>query len=207
MPDPFSWSLAAPYLTMAFVLAYLIGSIPFGLVLVKLTGGGDIRNIGSGNIGATNVLRTGNKTLAAATLVFDLLKGTLAVLIGLRWGMDTALMAGYGVILGHCFPIWLKFKGGKGVATWFGVVLGFGWKLFLIAAILWLALAAIFRWSSLAALMTTLVLPAVTWWLTRDPQISVFLAVVTVLIWWKHRANIERLLKGEEPKIGRSNKG
>lgn len=206
MPSQMSWDLSAPYLLAAFVIAYLIGSIPFGLILVKLTGGGDIRKIGSGNIGATNVLRTGNKGLAAATLILDLLKGTVAVLIGLRWGMDTALMAGYGVILGHMFPVWLKFKGGKGMATALGVVLGFGWQLCLIACVTWLVSAALFRISSLAALITTLALPAAAWYLTRDPQLTVFLIVIAALIWWKHRSNIARLLKGQEPKIGKSSK-
>jgi glycerol-3-phosphate acyltransferase PlsY len=202
MPDPFSWSLAAPYMAAAFALAYLIGSIPFGLVLVKLTGGGDIRSIGSGNIGATNVLRTGSKKLAAATLLLDLLKGTAAVVIGLKWGMDTGLMAGYGVILGHLYPVWLKFKGGKGVATALGVVLGFSWLLCIIACATWLLSAILFRISSSAALIATGVLPAVAWFLTHDPQLTTFLVVIGALIWWKHRGNIARLLKGEEPRIG-----
>jgi acyl phosphate:glycerol-3-phosphate acyltransferase len=206
MPSQMSWDLSAPYLIAAFVLAYIIGSIPFGLILVKLSGGGDIRSIGSGNIGATNVLRTGNKGLAAGTLLFDLLKGTVAVLIGLRWGMDTGLMAGYGAILGHIFPVWLKFKGGKGVATVLGVVLGFNWLLCIIACLTWLVIAAVFRISSLAALISTTVLPAAAWFLTRDPQLAVFFARIAVLMWWTHRANIGRLLKGEEPKIGKSSK-
>ena len=201
MPDPFSWALAAPYLAIAFIFAYLLGSIPFGLVLVKISGGGDIRNIGSGNIGATNVLRTGSKKLAILTLAFDLLKGTFAVLVGIQWGMDTALTAGYGAILGHMFPIWLAFRGGKGVATALGVILGFSWILALVTALIWLATAFTFRISSLSALIATAAAPVAAWFITYDMQIVTFSAIIAVLIWWKHSSNIARLLKDEEPRI------
>ncbi len=152
MPDPISWELAWPYYLAALAFGYLLGSIPFGLILTKLGGHGDIRNIGSGNIGTTNVLRTGNKKLAAATLLGDALKGTVAVLIVRHlYGIEMAMIAGFGAFLGHLFPVWLKFKGGKGVATYLGILLGLYWPMFIIAALIWVGMAFVFRYSSLSA--------------------------------------------------------
>ena len=203
MPDPISWEFAWPYLVAALFGGYLPGSVPFGLVLTKLAGLGDLRGIGSGNIGATNVLRSGRKDLAAATLVLDGGKGAAAVLIGWIWGPDTALMAGLGAMLGHLFPVWLRFKGGKGIATAFGVLLAIAWPVGLACGLIWLSLAFAFRISSLAAVLTTLAAPPLAWFLTADLQIVQFMAILAVLVLYKHASNIRRLLKGEEPKIGR----
>ncbi|MCP5001096.1 MAG: glycerol-3-phosphate 1-O-acyltransferase PlsY, partial [Hyphomicrobiales bacterium] len=170
MPDPIVWSIAWPYLFAAWLFGYLLGSTPFGLILTKMAGLGDVRDIGSGNIGATNVLRTGNKKLAALTLLADLLKGTVAVVIAANWGPDQAVMAGFGASLGHLFPLWLRFRGGKGVATYIGVLLGLSimagnyWPI-AVFAVTWLAMAAIFRISSLAALVAMFVTPIFIWWL------------------------------------------
>ncbi len=190
---------------LALVLGYLLGSIPFGLVLTKAAGLGDVRKIGSGNIGATNVLRTGNKKLAAATLLLDGLKGTLAVVLAkIMWGTDIAMAAGLGAFLGHLFPVWLRFKGGKGVATFAGISLGFSWHVLAPFAIVWLLTAFLSRYSSLAALLGSL---AATFGLLYLGETNLFylFAILTVLIFFKHRENIARLLKGEESKIG--NKG
>ena len=189
-------------LVAAFVLGYLLGSIPFGLVLTQLAGGGDIRAIGSGNIGATNVLRTGRKDLAAATLVGDMLKGTAAVIIaGLAAGPQAAMAAGLGAFLGHLFPVWLKFKGGKGVATYIGVLLGLFWPAALAFCVLWLVVAALSRYSSLAALVASALTPILLYWYGHVPLAVLFL-VLSALLWWKHRPNIERLMNGSEGRIG-----
>lgn len=208
MPDPLSWSAAAPYLATAFVLAYLLGSIPFGLVLVRLAGLGDLRKIGSGNIGTTNVLRTGRKDLAAATLVLDSGKGAAAVLIAGHWaGPDAALVAALGAMLGHLFPVWLAFRGGKGVATTLGTLLALGWPMGAAACATWLAVAALFRISSLAGLLSTASGPLWAWLFLGDWQLVQMAAVLALLVWIKHHANIRRLLRGEEPRIGKSRKG
>jgi acyl phosphate:glycerol-3-phosphate acyltransferase len=203
---------------LALALGYVLGSIPFGLVLTRAAGLGDVRNIGSGNIGATNVLRTGNKGLAAATLLLDGLKGTVAVLIAQRLlggsiAADVGVLAGLGAFLGHLFPVWLGFKGGKGVATFIGVVFALAWPLGLLCCLVWLIVAALTRLSSLAALSaiaatvvaafaggvgvgadrTTLVQPVF---------VASVLALMAILLYWKHRENIARLIAGTESRIG-----
>jgi glycerol-3-phosphate acyltransferase PlsY len=184
----------------ALLLGYLLGSIPFGLLLTKAAGLGDIRSIGSGNIGATNVLRTGRKGLAAATLLLDGLKGTAAVLIAWQFGLYAALAAALGAYLGHCFPVWLKFKGGKGVATYLGVLLGLHWPTMVIAALVWLAVAAAKRYSSLAALTASVAAPVALVFFARY-ETAVLAAVLTAIVWIRHRENIRRLIAGEESKI------
>lgn len=186
---------------LAACIGYLCGSIPFGLVLARAFGFGDIRKIGSGNIGATNALRTGNKPLAALTLAGDILKGTIPVLIGWRWGVEVACIAGLFAFLGHLFPVWLGFKGGKGVATYIGVLLGLAPLGVAIFAAIWLAMALLFRYSSLAALTATLVVPIALWLLGYD-TIAGLAALLTVLVYLKHHANIRRLATGTETKIG-----
>ncbi len=189
-------------LVPALVLGYLLGSIPFGLILTRLAGGGDIRAIGSGNIGATNVLRTGRKGLAAATLIGDMLKGTAAVIIaGYVAGPQAAMAAGLGAFLGHLFPAWLKFKGGKGVATYIGVLLGLFWPGAVAFCVIWLATAFTSRYSSLSALVASALTPVSLWWFGHLPLAALFL-VLTLLLWWKHRPNIERLMAGTESRIG-----
>jgi glycerol-3-phosphate acyltransferase PlsY len=200
MPDPISWSYSAPFYLAALAGGYLLGSIPFGLILTRLAGLGDIRAIGSGNIGATNVLRTGRKGLAAATLLLDGLKGAAAVLIGGYWGPDTAILAGGGAFLGHLFPAWLKFKGGKGVATALGILLAISWPLSLIAIGIWLLMAFLFRYSSLAALTAAAAVPPAAW-LIENLQVAEFCLFLTVLVWLRHADNIRRLLQGKESKI------
>lgn len=182
---------------------YLLGSVPFGLVITKLAGLGDIRQIGSGNIGATNVLRTGRKDLAALTLILDSGKGAAAV--GIAWwlaGQDAAMAAGVTSVLGHCFPVWLGFKGGKGVATVLGVMLAADWMLGAGACLTWLVMAGIFRISSLSALIATAAAPVYGWLLGKPDIVIIAFAALAVLVWVRHHANIRRLLKGEEPKIG-----
>lgn len=191
-----------PWLLIGFGIGYLFGSIPFGLVLTRAAGLGDIRNIGSGNIGATNVLRTGHKGLAAGTLVLDALKGTAAVLLVDHWyGQAPAILAGLGAFLGHLYPVWLKFKGGKGVATYIGVLFGLFWKAGAVFCAIWLAMAVAMRYSSLAAMVAAVATPAVLLVLGR-PELAGLAALMTLLLLWTHRANIRRLIKGEEPKIG-----
>ena len=186
---------------LAVVLGYLAGSIPFGLLFTRWAGLGDVRSIGSGNIGATNVLRTGNKTLAALTLIADAAKGTIPILIMKELGGETAgLIAGLAAFAGHLFPLWLGFKGGKGVATNIGILFGLYWPLGLIFLAVWLAMAFVFRFSSLSALTASALSPL--WaWLLGKPTLIVPLGLLAVLIWVMHRANIARLLKGEEAKI------
>jgi glycerol-3-phosphate acyltransferase PlsY len=195
------WQYTWPYYAAAAV-GYLLGSIPFGLILTRAAGLGDIRRIGSGNIGATNVLRTGNKGLAAATLLLDGGKGAAAVLLAALWGPDMAIMAGGGAMIGHMFPVWLRFRGGKGVATGLGIILALAWPVGLIAAAVWLAAAFLFRYSSLAALLGSAAAPIAAWFLA-DRQKAGFMLILAVLVWIRHHANIRRLLAGTEPRIGR----
>jgi acyl phosphate:glycerol-3-phosphate acyltransferase len=186
----------------AFVFGYLCGSIPFGVLLTRLAGGPDLRSIGSGNIGATNVLRTGRKGLAAATLLGDMLKGTLAVLLTRYVLGDTvAIAAAVGAFLGHVFPVWLGFRGGKGVATYIGVLLGMAWPGAVVFGAVWLLVAALTRYSSLAALTASLAAPAYLWWRGDVADAQVFL-LLSALLWIMHRANIERLMNGSEGRIG-----
>ncbi|MCR9134854.1 MAG: glycerol-3-phosphate 1-O-acyltransferase PlsY [Alphaproteobacteria bacterium] len=193
--------MSLPYFSAALIFGYLLGSIPFGLLLTRMAGLGDVRNIGSGNIGATNVLRTGNKGLAAGTLLLDALKGTAAVVLAARFGPDMAVIAGFGAFIGHLYPVWLKFRGGKGVATYLGVLLGLLPLGFLIFAVIWLLVAFISRYSSLAALIAAIVVP-VALYLLGYIQVAEILTVMSAITIWKHRANIGRLLSGEESRIG-----
>jgi len=188
-------------LLLAFAFGYLLGSIPFGVLLTRATGGPDLRTIGSGNIGATNVLRTGRKGLAAATLLCDMLKGTVAVLAAMRYGPDAALAAGLGAFFGHLFPVWLRFKGGKGVATYIGLLIGLYWPAAVIFCAIWLAVAAASRYSSLAALIASALTPF-SLWLLSQPEVAALFVLLTVLLWVMHGANIARLLNGSEGKIG-----
>ncbi len=189
-------------LTLALALGYALGSIPFGLLLTRLAGLGDIRRIGSGNIGATNVLRTGHKGLAAATLLLDALKGTAGVLIAGALGGPTAAMAGgLGAFLGHVFPVWLGFRGGKGVATYIGILLGLHWPAALAFCAIWLAVAAVSRYSSLSALTASVAAPLLLWGLGQG-QMAVLVAGLSALLAIKHHANIQRLIAGTESKIG-----
>jgi glycerol-3-phosphate acyltransferase PlsY len=192
-----SWSSAA-----ALAFGYLLGSIPFGLILTRIAGTQDIRSIGSGNIGATNVLRTGRKGLAAATLLCDMLKGTLAVLIVRHFhGRELALVAAAGAFFGHLFPVWLKFNGGKGVATYIGVLFGLAWPAGIAMCLIWLATAAITRYSSLAALVASFLTPGILLAL-GDRSGAVLFAVLSAMLWIMHRANIARLIAGTEGRIG-----
>jgi len=196
---PFSdigWDLGA----LAF--GYIVGSIPFGIVFTRLVGLGDLRTVGSGNIGATNVLRTGNRAVAAATLAGDVLKGTLAVsLAELALGRDFALIAGLGAVLGHLFPVWLSFKGGKGVATYLGVLIGLAWPVAMVFAAVWLLTAAISRYSSLSGLVASVSVPVALYALAY-PAEGLLFVVLTVIVWARHASNIRRLASHTEPKIG-----
>ena len=200
MPDPISWAYAWPYFAIAFAGGYLLGSIPIGVALTRLAGLGDIREIGSGNIGATNVLRTGHKGLAALTLVLDGGKGAAAVLIGWSFGPDMAVTAATGAVIGHLFPVWLRFRGGKGVATTLGVLIAIAWPVGVLSCLTWLAVAAAFRISSLSAIVSLALSPVYAWWLADAQRVELagLLAVIVIL---RHHANIRRLIKGEEPKI------
>jgi glycerol-3-phosphate acyltransferase PlsY len=190
------------WLPVAFILGYLLGSIPFGLILTKLAGTQDLRAIGSGNIGATNVLRTGRKGLAAATLLLDMLKGTAAVVIsGYYGGPNAAMLAALGAFLGHLFPVWLKFRGGKGVAVYIGVLTGLFWPAALVFCVLWLATAFTTRYSSLSALVAAFVTPIFLWWFGHLALAALF-AVLTLLLFYMHRENIRRLQAGTEGRIG-----
>jgi acyl phosphate:glycerol-3-phosphate acyltransferase len=192
---------ALPCDAFAFIFGYLCGSIPFGIVLTQLAGGPDLRSIGSGNIGATNVLRTGRKGLAAATLLGDMLKGTVAVVVTGAFGRDFALVAAIGAFLGHLFPVWLRFRGGKGVATYIGVLLGLAWPAAVMFCIIWLAVAALTRYSSLAALIASVAAPVFLWW-RGDARAALVFALLSALLWIMHRGNIGRLASGTEGKIG-----
>ena len=205
MIDSGQFLIALPAWAIAFVFGYLAGTIPFGLIITRLAGTQDIRAIGSGNIGATNVLRTGRKFLAAATLAGDILKGAVAVaVIGFVFNRDAALYAALGAFLGHLFPVWLGFKGGKGVATFIGLLLGLALWLALIAfCLIWIAIAAASRYSSLAALVATAATPVTLWWSGDLPEAKLFL-LLSAIIWLMHRANIARLISGTESRIGGS---
>ncbi len=197
------WQTAPALLALAAVIGYLLGSIPFGLILTRAAGLGDVRNIGSGNIGATNVLRTGNKKLAAATLLLDALKGTAAVLIAnALWGHEASLVAGFFAFLGHLFPVWLGFKGGKGVAVYIGVLLGVAPLMMLAFAAIWIATAFLTKYSSLSALVAMLVIP-VALWILGPEKTALLVTLLSVISWFMHRENIERLLAGTESKIGK----
>jgi acyl phosphate:glycerol-3-phosphate acyltransferase len=196
------------FIAIALIAGYLLGSIPFGLILTRLAGTGDIRNVGSGNIGATNVLRTGRKGLAAATLLGDMLKGTVAVLL-LNWfahlfgftGTDFGLAAGLGAVVGHVFPVWLGFKGGKGVATYIGVLIAVSWPVAIAFGVIWGLVAAATRYSSLAGLLASAATPMLLWLLAAVNAAIVFI-ILTALVWFMHRGNLSRLLAGTESKIG-----
>ena len=207
MLHPINWSLALPYYAAAFCFGYLLGSIPFGLLLTRLAGTQDLRTIGSGNICATNVLRTGRKGLAALTLVCDALKGTVAVLVAFQFGgQDLAVLAALGAFLGHLFPVWLRFNGGKGVATFIGLLIAFAWLTTwhpLVAfGVVWLVVAVLTRYSSLAGLLASVASVLSLWWDGYLQEAQLF-ALLTVLIWAKHHHNIARLIAGTESKIGR----
>ena len=203
MPDPISWAFAWPYLLAALAGGYLLGSIPFGLLLTRLAGLSDLRQIGSKSIGATNVLRTGRKDLAVLTVLLDGGKGAAAA--GLAWylgGPDPMLAAALGAVLGHNFPIWLGFRGGKGVATSIAVLLAIAWQAGVALCATWLLVAAVTRYSSLAALIGFLLSPLYAWLLIGDLQRVEFAALLAILVVIRHHANIRRLLRGEESKIG-----
>jgi acyl phosphate:glycerol-3-phosphate acyltransferase len=205
MPESDHWSAVIPFMLglcfLSFVVGYLLGSIPFGLILTKLSGRGDVRAIGSGNIGATNVLRTGSKWLAALTLLCDALKGTIAVWIGWHFGPYAAMAAGLGAFLGHLFPVWLGFRGGKGVATYIGVALGLYWPAAVAFCIVWLMVATATRYSSLAALIASATTVGALVIVQRWP-LAVLFCLLTALLYIRHAANISRLMKGEETRIG-----
>jgi glycerol-3-phosphate acyltransferase PlsY len=204
MLHPISWSLALPYYAAALVFGYLLGSVPWGILLTRLAGAGDLRAIGSGNIGATNVLRTGRKGLAALTLLLDAFKGTVAVLVADRvGGQDLAVLAALGAFLGHLFPVWLGFRGGKGVATYIGVLLALVWQAAAAFCIVWLMVAFVSRYSSLSALIASIAAPLLLWWDGYLQEAQLFL-LLSMLLWYKHRGNIARLLNGTETKIGAS---
>jgi len=197
-----NWSLPPLFSLIALALGYGLGSIPFGLIITRMAGTADIRSIGSGNIGATNVLRTGHKGLAAATLLGDALKGTVAVLVAAHFfGPEGALLAAFGAFIGHVFPVWLGFKGGKGVATFLGVTLGLVWPAALVFIAVWLAMAFAFRYSSLSALVASLATVAAAFYVA-PASIGALLALLALLLWIMHRANIGRLLAGTEGRIG-----
>ena len=201
MAQFWTWQLSPQTALAAAVIGYLLGSIPFGLILTRMAGLGDVRNIGSGNIGATNVLRTGNKGLAAATLLLDALKGVAAVVIVVHISQIAAIGAAAGAVLGHMFPVWLRFKGGKGVATTLGVMWGLSWQIGAIACAAWLLFAAIFRYSSLAALLSVVVAAIAAWFLASS-YTATLLTLLVPLVWVRHHENIGRLLNGTESKIG-----
>lgn len=205
MTDIFTPQTALHILLLASLFGYLLGSIPFGLIITRFAGLGDVRNIGSGNIGATNVLRTGNKKIAATVLIADLLKGTLAVVIAHNFGLGAAILAGLFAFLGHLFPIWLKFKGGKGIATYIGVLFGLAPEVVLVFAVIWLSIAFIFRYSSLAALCAVTVVPIALYFIGYS-SITILFAIMSAIAIAKHHENITRLLAGTENKIGSKKK-
>ena len=201
MPDPISWAFSWPYFAAAFAFGYVLGSIPFGLLLTRLAGLGDVRKIGSGNIGATNVLRTGRRGLAALTLLLDGGKGGAAALIaGEFYGPDMAVTAATAAVIGHMFPVWLKFRGGKAVATALGVLLAMAWPVGIAACLIWLAMAFLFRFSSLSSMASLAASPFLAWQLA-SPQIAELCAILAILVIAKHYENIRRLVKGEESRI------
>lgn len=201
MPDAVFWTAVAPIYAATALAAYVLGSIPFGLILTRLAGVGDIRQIGSGNVGATNVLRTGRKDLAALTLLLDGGKGALAVLIGAQFDPEIMVIAGAGVFLGHLFPVWLSFYGGKGVATFIGILFGLNWMFGAAACAIWLIIAGIWRYSSVAALGMSIVMPFLVPVFVERHELGLVLAL-SIAIFIRHRSNLLRLFRGEEPKIG-----
>lgn len=206
MPDPISWSFAWPYLAAALVFGYLCGSIPFGLLLTRLAGLGDVRAIGSGNIGATNVLRTGRKGLALATLAADVAKGCLPTLLGFAYlGPDIAVAVGLGTVVGHCFPVWLRFRGGKGVATAAGVILALTPLVVPVVLGLFVVVVWLTRYVSLGSCLAAIAAPITAWLLGHQQagELYVLLALIVVVM---HQANIRRLMRGEESKLGASSK-
>ena len=198
------WDMAWPWLLATFIVSYLLGSIPFGLIFGWLSGAGDIRKLGSGNIGATNVLRTGKRWAAAATLLFDGGKALVAVTLAELWfGLDVfPVFAGFGAFIGHLYPVWLKFRGGKGVASFIGIAIGLDWFVGLITCLTWLGVAWSFRMSSLAALVAAAMTP-IYFAFAGEYLFALFALVLAGLIFYSHRANLQRLKRGEEPKIGR----
>ena len=198
VPTEYLWQAPAA----ALVLGYLLGSIPFGVLLTRAAGAGDLRQIGSGNIGATNVLRTGRTGLAAATLLLDAAKGFAAVWIAERYLGGNGVVAAAAVFLGHLYPVWLRFRGGKGVATMLGVVLALYWPIGLVYAVIWLVLLALFRISSLAGMAAAVSAPLSAAYVSKFELVLTLLALA-LLVLWKHRENIERLLSGAEPRVGR----
>jgi glycerol-3-phosphate acyltransferase PlsY len=210
MPPPEDWSAVTPLMlglcVVSLLVGYLLGSIPFGLILTKLAGQGDVRQIGSGNIGATNVLRTGSKGLAALTLLLDVLKGTAAVLIGAQFAPYAAMAGGFGAFLGHLFPVWLGFRGGKGVATFIGVALGLYWPAAIAFCVVWLLVAVTTRYSSLAALVASAATVGALAVTDRWPLAALFF-ILTILLYVRHAGNIQRLMNGSETRIGESKQG
>ena len=197
-----NWQITLPFALAALAVGYLLGSIPFGLVLTRMAGLGDVRSIGSGSIGATNVLRTGNKKLAVATMLLDALKGTVAVLVcGHLFGAEAGLLAGFAAFIGHIVPVWIGFRGGKGVATYIGILLALAPAMVLLFAVVWLSFAFLTRYSSLSALVATLVIP-VALWILGPEKIAAAMTLMSLICWWKHKANIARLTAGTESKIG-----
>ncbi len=201
MPDPISWAYSWPYFAVCFVAAYVVGSVPFGLLLSRYMGLGDIRKIGSGNIGMINVLRTGSKKLAAVTLVLDAGKGGISVAVAQAYGPDMAVTAAAGAVIGHMVPVWLMFRGGKGVATALGALLVIAWPVGVLCCLTWLAVAALSRIASLSSMSAFAASPFYAWYLA-DPQRTELAAFLAVIVIVRHHANIRRLLKGEEPRIG-----
>lgn len=201
MPDPISWSAAMPYYAAALAVGYLLGSIPFGLIITRFAGLGDIRDIGSGNIGATNALRTGNKWVAGGTFLGDMAKGAAAVLLARQFGPDLAIIAAFGALVGHLFPVWLRFKGGKGISTYIGILLALAWPVGLLFCATWLVVALIFRMSSLSALVASLLSPVYFVWVDQWQMVELSVLLV-ILVFYAHRENIQRLLNGTEPRIG-----
>ena len=202
MSDQIDWAGNLPFYAAALIFGYLLGSIPFGLIITRIAGLGDVRHIGSGNIGATNVLRTGNKKLAALTLLADALKGTVAVLVAGIWGPGFAIAAGLAAFLGHLFPVWLGFKGGKGVATYLGVLIALAWKAALVFAIVWIAIAWLTRYSSLAALLAVVAVLLSLFFVFGPASVAWLFNVMSIIVFAKHHANIRRLLDGNESRIG-----
>lgn len=191
---------------LSLVLGYLLGSIPFGVLLTRMAGAGDLRTVGSGNIGATNVLRTGRKGLAALTLLLDMLKGTAAVLIAANLYPGTEELAAIGAFIGHLWPLWLRFRGGKGVATFFGIMVGLHWPSALIYAAAWLLTLAVMRFSSMAGMIAAIAAPVGAAALGRFDLALLYLGF-SLLVFWKHRENLDRLLDGSEPRIGSRSNG
>ncbi|WFS03025.1 glycerol-3-phosphate 1-O-acyltransferase PlsY [Rhizobium tumorigenes] len=197
-----NWQITVPLALAALSVGYLLGSIPFGLVLTRMAGLGDVRSIGSGSIGATNVLRTGSKKLAVATMLLDALKGTLAAFVCTRlFGAEAGLLAGFAAFIGHIFSVWIGFRGGKGVATYIGILLALAPVMVLLFAVVWLTCAFLSRYSSLSALVATLVIP-VALWIVGPDKIAAAMTLMSLICWWKHKANIARLTAGTESKIG-----